>query len=466
MKLLVANRGEIACRIFRSADEMGIEAVAVYTAHDRGMPHMLGREAVEIPDYLDKESVVRAAKQAGADFIHPGYGFLSENPAFARVCADAGITFIGPPPEAMEAVGDKSTARHTAGKLGIPITEGLGPFTDAAEVEAAAAKLGAPLMLKAAAGGGGKGMKKLRELDNLREQVEMSQRETKAAFGDDRLIVERYVYPARHVEVQILGDGNRCIALGERECSLQRRHQKLIEESPSTAVNEALRAKLFESAIRLCEAVGYKSAGTVEFLLAPSGEFYFLEVNARLQVEHPVTEMCTGIDIVRMQIELAQGQAMTKQKDIARKGHAIEARLNAEDPYSGFLPSAGRVLRFQPCTRDVRVDSGVGDRIAPEYDSLMAKFIARGSTREEARKRLIESLRSSPILGIYANAPFLITLLESEFFAAGETYTSTIDEMEIGARPVPDYMGRAAAIALSGPSRKRESIWSDGWRLE
>jgi geranyl-CoA carboxylase alpha subunit len=227
-----------------------------------------------------------------------------------------------------------------------------------------------------------------------------------------------------------------------------------------------LRAKLFESAIRLCEAVGYKSAGTVEFLLAPSGEFYFLEVNARLQVEHPVTEMCTGLDIVRMQIELAQGQAMTKQKDIARKGHAIEARLNAEDPYNGFLPSAGRVLRFQPCTRDVRVDSGVGDRIAPEYDSLMAKFIARGSTREEARKRLIESLRSSPILGIYANAPFLITLLESEFFAAGETYTSTIDEMEIGARPVPDYMGRAAAIALSGPSRKRESIWSDGWRLE
>ena len=466
MKLLVANRGEIACRIFRTADEMGIETAAVYTPHDRDMPHMLGREAVEIPDYLDKAAVIGAAKQTGADFIHPGYGFLSENPAFARACEGAGITFIGPPPEAMEEVGDKSKARHVAGKLGIPITEGLGPFTEAGEVEKAAAKLGAPLMLKAAAGGGGKGMKKLRDLENLREQVETSQRETKAAFGDDRLIVERYVYPARHVEVQILGDGQRCIALGERECSLQRRHQKLIEESPSTAVDEGLRTKLFESAVRLCEAVGYVSAGTVEFLLAPNGEFYFLEVNARLQVEHPVTEICTGLDIVHMQIELARGGTMAKQADIVRKGHAIEARLNAEDPYNGFLPSAGQVLRFRPCTRSVRVDSGVGNRIVPEYDSLMAKFIAHGSTREEARVRLIESLRSSPILGIYANAPFLITLLESDFFAAGETYTSTIDEMEIGTRPVPDYMGRAAAIALSGPSRNREALWSDAWRLD
>ncbi|MGI8923414.1 MAG: acetyl-CoA carboxylase biotin carboxylase subunit [Fimbriimonadales bacterium] len=467
-KLLVANRGEIACRVIRTADEMGLQATAVYTEHDEGMPHMTGREAVSISTYLAMDEVIDAAKASGADAIHPGYGFLAENPEFARKCAAAGVVFIGPSPEAIEAVGDKSKARDQARKLGIPFTEGLGPFTKVADVEKAAAKLGAPLMLKAAAGGGGKGMKKLLTLEGLREQVETSQRETRAAFGDDRLIVERYIYPARHVEVQIFGDGKRAIALGERECSLQRRHQKLIEESPSTAVDDVLRDQLFDAAIRIAEAVGYKNAGTVEFLLGPDGEFYFLEVNARLQVEHPVTEMCTGLDLVRMQIEIAQGEKMKKQADVKREGHAIEARINAEDPYNNFLPSAGEVLRadFPEFPDEARVDSGLGSRVSTEYDSLIAKLIAHANTRKKATENLICSLQSTIIHGIYTNQAFLIHLLESTSFSKGLTFTSTVDEIEIGPRPLAVELGGAAAWVLRGPTNQATGIWChSAWRL-
>ncbi|MBA3725124.1 MAG: hypothetical protein H0W86_01415 [Armatimonadetes bacterium] len=464
-KLLVANRGEIACRVFRTAEEMGLETSAVYTEDDDGMPHMRRREAKLLSNYLAMDEVIDAAKAFKSDAIHPGYGFLAENPEFARKCAAADVIFIGPSPEAMEAVGDKSKARAQARKLDIPFTEGLGPFTKVADVEKAAAKLGAPLMLKAAAGGGGKGMKKLLTLKGLREQVETSQRETKAAFGDDRLIVERYIYPARHVEVQIFGDGKRAIALGERECSLQRRHQKIIEETPSTAVDDALRERLSDAAVRIAESVGYKNAGTVEFLLGPGGEFYFLEVNARLQVEHPVTEMCTGLDLVRMQIEIAQDGKLMKQEDVRREGHAIEARLNAEDPYNNFLPSAGKVLRaYFPDS--VRADSGLGTKVTTQYDSLVAKVIAHGADREAARLRLIEALKAIVLLGFYTNQAFVMEILMSRLFIDGNTHTASIDEMKIGRRPMSESMAAAAALILLGPGRRPEGVWATGpWRL-
>jgi acetyl/propionyl-CoA carboxylase alpha subunit len=470
-KLLVANRGEIACRVFRTAERLGLSTCAVYTAHDDGMPHMSNREAELIESYLDIDQVIAAAKKMGADSIHPGYGFLSENPAFARACETAGIAFIGPQPGAMEIVGDKSKARERASELGIPIAEGFGPFSDTSKVEEAARRLGAPLMLKAAAGGGGKGMKKLLSLTDLTEQVETSKRETKAAFGDDRLIVERYVYPARHIEVQVFGDGKRAIALGERECSLQRRHQKLIEESPSMAVDDPLRQRLFDSAVRLAESVGYRNAGTVEFLLGPDGNFFFLEVNARLQVEHPVTEMCTGLDLVEMQIEMASGEKLMKQDDVKREGHAIEARLNAEDPYNNFMPSAGKVLQVSWMTHsfnnaNIRVDTGIGDHVVTEYDSLVAKIIAHGNDRETARAALSHALGGSVLLGFYSNQSYLRDIIRSDWFAAGDIHTATIDESEVGERPISELQKLAAAMALSGPSRKPMRPWdSQGWRL-
>lgn len=463
-RILIANRGEIALRVMRTAHEMGFHTVGVFTPDDKGMPHTVASDrhtAVPIDDYLSIRSILKAAQGSGAAMIHPGYGFLSENPKFAAACERAGIQFIGPSARAMRAVGDKAKARATAQKLGIPVAEGLGPFREAKEIEKAARQLGAPLMLKAVAGGGGKGMKRLMTLDGLRETIATSQRETKAAFGDDALIVERYVFPARHVEVQVMGDGKRCIALGERECSLQRRHQKIIEESPSPGVDEALRQKLFESAVALCEAVGYRCAGTVEFLVGEDGRFYFLEVNARLQVEHPVTEMRTGLDLVRMQIEVVQGGSVPKQSDIVFTGHAIEARLNAEDPWRGFLPSAGSILACHfPNGEGMRVDSGVGDRVSARYDSLIAKIIAHGATREEARQRLLQMLRQMVVLGVVTNQPLLVRLLESEFFKLGDTFTHTIDGLDLGERPLPEPLLRAALEALQGPVPKAPTVWS------
>jgi acetyl/propionyl-CoA carboxylase alpha subunit len=447
---------------------MGIGTASIYTEDDSRSPHVEAAEvSAEVSDYLDIAAVIRAAKDTHSDAIHPGYGFLSENPAFARACADAGITFIGPSADSMEALGDKSIARETAKKYGIPVAEGFGPFSDITEIEKAAKELGTPLMLKAAAGGGGKGMKKLLSFDNLRSEIETSQRETKAAFGDDRLIVERYVHPARHIEVQIMADGERAIALGERECSLQRRHQKIIEESPSTAVDSGLREKLFEAATRIAEGVGYTNAGTVEFLVGSDGGYYFLEVNTRLQVEHPVTELCTGLDLVRMQIEIAGGLPMMSQDKVVRHGHAIEARLNAEDPYRGFLPSAGPIL-LKSFVDGIRVDTGLGDSVGTKYDSLIAKIVSHGDTREEAIERLIFALRESAILGIYTNQTFLLQILESDFFKCGETYTSTIDSLEIGLRPVPPELEISAAAAFRGPVRNPADVWSGlgAWRMK
>lgn len=467
-RILVANRGEIACRVFRSAHEMGISTAAVFTDEDAGSPHISSAEvSAQVVNYLDISEMIRAAKETDSDAIHPGYGFLSENPKFALACERVGIRFIGPNAKAMEALGDKSVARETAKRIGVPVAEGFGPFSDPSEVERAAKELGPPVIVKAAAGGGGKGMKKLLSLGDLRAQIEISQRETSAAFGDNRLIVERYIEPARHVEVQIFADGERAIALGERECSLQRRHQKIIEESPSVAVDKELGQKLFESARKLAEEARYSNAGTVEFLVGEDGAFYFLEVNARLQVEHPVTELCTGLDLVRMQIEIAGGLPMMRQDQVQRRGHAIDARLNAEDPYNGFLPSAGKVLH-KSFPKDVRVDTGLGTYVGAKYDSLIAKIIAHGETREEARTKLINALRETAILGIYTNQSFLIEILASDFFKNGETFISTIDSLEIGQRPVPDELALAAALAFRGPIREPEWVFSElkNWRAE
>ena len=448
-KLLIANRGEIAMRVRRTADAMGIPCVMVFTSHDDGMPHASFAESVLISDYLAADEIIKVAKENGANAIHPGYGFLSENPAFARAVESAGMIFVGPTGDAMEAVGDKSKARNLATSLGVPVAEGVGPFTDPKEIADAVRKLGAPVMLKAAAGGGGKGMKKILAFDDLDEIIQSSQRETKAAFGDDRMVVERFIHPARHIEVQIFGDGSRCIALGERECSLQRRHQKILEESPSTAVDDDLRARLFDAAKRLCEAVGYRNAGTVEFLLGPDGNFYFLEVNARLQVEHPVTEMCTGLDLVELQLNLAQGGELPAQESIKTSGHSIEVRLNAEDPYNGFLPSAGKILYLSWPTIG-RVDTGIGSAVGTNYDSLIAKLIVHAYDRESSILYLTMALEECNLLGIYTNQSLLRQIVDEGFFKYGQTYIDTIDNWDFGQRPVPSYFADVAATIIAG----------------
>lgn len=467
-KLLVANRGEIACRVHRTAEKMGIPTVAVFTESDADSPHrgLLG-ESYLISNYLATNEVIDVAKKSGANAIHPGYGFLSENPDFQIACEKSNITFVGPSAKAMVAIGDKSKARETAKSLGIPISEGLGPFTTVDEIKRAVVSLGTPLMLKAAAGGGGKGMKKILDLEGIEEKILSSQRESEAAFGDNRLIVERYIYPARHIEVQVFGDGNRCIALGERECSLQRRHQKLIEESPSSIVSEDMRKNLSDAAKRICESVGYKNAGTCEFLVGPDDRFYFLEVNARLQVEHPVTEMCTGLDLVELQLRIAMGEPLPEQSSINRKGHAIEARLCAEDPWHDFLPSAGPILKLE-WAENVRVDSGVGNSIGTNYDSMVAKLISFGEDREEARLNLIDALQRTVLLGVATNQAFLIQLLESGGFVHGQTFTTTVDENGVGERPMPFELPLAAALVFSGTRRQGEMLFetAGNWRMQ
>jgi acetyl/propionyl-CoA carboxylase alpha subunit len=471
-KLLIANRGEIAMRVRRTAEKMGIPCVMVFTSHDEGMPHASFPESVLISDYLEADEMIGVARDNGANAIHPGYGFLSENPNFARAVEDAGMIFVGPSGDAMEAVGDKSKARSLATSLGVPVAEGVGPFTDPSEIAEAVRSLGAPVMLKAAAGGGGKGMKKILSFEDLDEIIVSSQRETRAAFGDDRMIVERFIHPARHIEVQIFGDGSRCIALGERECSLQRRHQKILEESPSTAVDDELRARLFDSAKKLCEAVGYRNAGTVEFLLGPDGSYYFLEVNARLQVEHPVTEMCTGLDLVELQLNLAQGGDLPTQESIKAEGHAIEVRLNAEDPYNGFLPSAGKILKVywpvHESNPDVRVDTGIGNYVSTAYDSLIAKVVVHKPSRKEAIFSMNLVIGATHLLGIYTNQTFLLEVVKQPFFEKGETFIDTIDKWDFGSRPVPPWFADVAATLFAGPASQVPATLAKvgDWRLK
>ena len=458
-KVLVANRGEIAIRVCRTLREMAIPSVSVYSDADRGSPHVRAADqsarigpAAPADSYLNAPAILEAARAAGADAIHPGYGFLSQSASFARACGEAGVTFIGPSPQAMERLGDKESSRRAAVRCGVPVIPGAEDVPDADRALAEAKRIGFPVLLKAAGGGGGRGMRRVAAADALASEFESARREAVAAFGNGRIFVEKLVHPARHVEIQVLGDGKNAVAFGERECSLQRRYQKVLEESPSTAVTPKVRAAMERAAVALARDAGYAGAATVEFLLAEDGTFYFLEVNTRLQVEHPVTEMRFGLDLVRAQIEIAAGGPLPKPA--APRGHAIEARLNAEDPYQGYLPQAGTILALTfPEGEGIRVDAGIatGQTIQTHYDSLLAKIVAHGATREEARVRLERALSEMALLGVRTNQRFLLDLLADDAFRTGATYTHTLESRSWPAPVgVPDEVLIAAGVALFG----------------
>ena len=437
-RVLIANRGEIALRIIRTLREMGIDSVALYSDVDRDSPHVFfadiavhlkGKTPAET--YLNMDGIIDIARRLNVDAIHPGYGFLAENPEFSRRVSEAGMVFIGPEPEEIIRLGDKGTAKEIAKRAGVPIAPSSPPLRKNDEIIEWVGKIGIPVLLKASAGGGGKGMKKVDSEKDMLNLVEMARREALSAFGDDTIIVEKYIHPVRHIEVQIMADrhGN-ILTIGERECSLQRRHQKIIEESPSPAITQEEREELLNYAKRIVEESGYTGAGTVEFMYS-DGNFYFLEVNTRIQVEHPVTEMRYGLDLIRMQIEVAQGKTLPSNIP-APTGHAIEARLYAEDPAKNFFPQTGKVhiLEF-PMIPGVRVDYGIveGNEITPYYDPMIAKIIGHGPDRETARRRLLEALRETLFIGPMNNQHFLIYLLESEEFVKGETFTHSVDKI-------------------------------------
>ncbi len=441
-KILVANRGEIAVRILRACRELGIQTVAVYSEADRSALHVRYADEAYLlgpaparESYLRGDKIIEIARKCGADAIHPGYGFLAEREAFAAACLEAGLAFIGPKPSAIAAMGDKRTARQTvmaAGVRVVPGTEGTGAMSDE-ELLALAPQIGFPLLIKASAGGGGKGMREVKSLEEMPALLQAARREAEAAFGDGNVYLEKVVEGAHHVEIQILADqhGN-VIYLGERDCSLQRRHQKLIEEAPSPFLDEALRRKMGEVAVKAAQAVDYVNAGTIEFLVDKEKNFYFLEMNTRLQVEHPVTEMVTGVDIVAEQIRIARGRPLSyKQKDIKIRGHAIECRINAEDPYNGFLPSTGRILHsLLPTGPGVRVDTGVypGFEITPYYDSLIAKLIVWGETRGQAILRMRRALEEYRLVGVRTNIPFHQRMMDSPRFIGGQYDTRFVEE--------------------------------------
>jgi len=448
--VLVANRGEIACRVIRAAIAEGLRAVAVYSDADAAAPHVqLANAAVRIgpeapaESYLSILNLIAAAKAAGAEAVHPGYGFLAESAEFAVACAAAGLVFVGPTPAAIRAMGDKGAAKALMKAAGVPCARGYeGEDQSASRFAKEAERIGYPVMVKASAGGGGRGMRVVFKPQELEPALRSARAEAESAFGDGRLLIERAFVGARHIEVQVFGDEQGTIVhLGERDCSIQRRHQKLIEESPSPAVSLELRAALGAAAVRAAAAIAYLGAGTVEFLLdqtpledvRPSGRpmdcrFYFLEMNTRIQVEHPVTELVTGLDLVRLQFRVAQGRPLPfAQGDVALSGHAIEARLCAEDPAADFLPSAGRIVAWRASESEgVRLDSGVeqGSAISPRYDSLLAKLIAWGETREEARLRLVRALQRTFVAGVTTNRDWLASALESPEFAAGRATTA------------------------------------------
>jgi geranyl-CoA carboxylase alpha subunit len=428
-KILIANRGEIACRIAKTARRLGIACAAVYSDADRDSLHVRSvDEAVWIgaapasESYLKIDRIIDAAKRIGADAIHPGYGFLAENADFADACAAASIVFIGPKPETIRQMASKASGRAIAASCGVPVVPGYQGDDPAAGAEA----LGYPLMIKASAGGGGRGMRLVSDASQFPAAIESAGREALAAFGDGALILEKALAFAHHVEVQIFGDAHgRLIHLFERDCSIQRRHQKFIEESPSPAVTDATRGRLYEAAIAIGRAMSYVNAGTVEFLIAPNGEFYFIEVNTRIQVEHPVTEMVTGLDLIEMQIRVAEGHSLDEFPQVTEPmGHAIEVRVCAEDPLNGFAPSIGRLAVFE--AEGDRVDTGVesGSVVSPHYDSMLAKLIVHRGTRGDAIARMVECLRAMRVLGVETNCAYLAQILESDEFRQGRASTA------------------------------------------
>ena len=437
-KILIANRGEIAVRVIRACRELGARTVAIYSEADRDALHVhMADEAFCVgpapsrDSYLNVPAIMSTAELLNVDAIHPGYGFLAENAHFAEICRDCKITFIGPSPEAIAKMGNKSQARDIVRKAGVPIIPGsFGPVRDEAAAIATARAIGFPLIIKAAAGGGGRGMRVVHTAGDVRGALAAAHAEAEAAFGDGGLYVEKYLEEPRHVEVQILADGRGAtVALGERDCSVQRRHQKLIEEAPSPGIGPRLRRALFRAAVRAAEAVGYANAGTVEFLVDGGEHFYFMEMNTRVQVEHPVTEMVTDVDIVKEQIRIAAGERLGVPRDIEARGHAIECRINAEDPAREFLPSPGPITVFlPPGGPGVRVDTHAfaGYTVPPYYDSLVAKLIAWGGDRDESIARMTRALREFEIGGIKTTIPFHLAVLDNAFFRRGEVYVNFV----------------------------------------
>lgn len=439
-KVLIANRGEIALRVIRACRELGIETVAIYSEADRDATHVWAADEAfcvgpgpSARSYLNIPNIISGAVLAGVDAIHPGYGYLSERAQFAEICETHGITFIGPSAEAIELMGDKVTAKRTVAAAGVPVIPGsLDPIWENDEAIALADEIGYPVMVKAAAGGGGKGMRVAADRDELIRVLEPARSEAQAAFGSGAVYIERMIERPRHIEIQVLGDkmGN-LIHLGERECSLQRRHQKVLEEAPSPAVDPELRERMGEAAIKAAKAVNYSSAGTIEFLLDADGNFYFLEMNTRIQVEHPVTEWVTGVDLVKEQIRIAAGERLSlTQEQVQLKGHAIECRINAENPERGFLPSPGKIEAYhEPGGFGIRVDSGVaaGSVVSPYYDPLLAKLIVHGADRQEAIAKALSALEEFRIEGIATNISFHRELLRHPKFQAGELSTDFIE---------------------------------------
>ncbi|WCK04288.1 acetyl/propionyl/methylcrotonyl-CoA carboxylase subunit alpha [Agrobacterium tumefaciens] len=443
-KILIANRGEIACRIIRTARKMGIRTVAVYSDADRDAMHVaLADEAIAIgpaparASYLDGEKIIAAAKASGAEAVHPGYGFLSENADFAEACASAGLVFIGPPPEAIRAMGGKSEAKALMATAGVPIVPGYhGDEQSEKRLASEADKIGYPVLLKASAGGGGKGMRVVRQKRDFAAELAGAKREALAAFGNDRMLIEKYLERPRHVEVQVFADGHgNCVSLFERDCSIQRRHQKVIEEAPAPGLPDALRQRMYDAAVATARAIDYRGAGTVEFLLDPSGDFYFMEMNTRLQVEHPVTEYITGLDLVEWQLRIANGEALPEDwADLRINGHAIEARIYAEDPAHDFMPSIGTIshLVFPDEGPHLRIDSGIrtGDAITVHYDPMIAKLIVWDHDRPAALRRLKMTLEKLAICGVTSNAAFLTRLAGLDAFAAADLDTGFIGRNE------------------------------------
>ena len=471
-KLLVANRGEIAVRILRAARELGLRTVAVYSTADRNAPHtQMADEAFHLgppepaESYLAVARLLEAARVCSADAVHPGYGFLSENAAFAEACEQAGLVFVGPSAAAIRDMGSKIVSKRIAERAGVPVIPSFQAPDAASLAQAApeaAERLGYPVLVKAAAGGGGKGMRVVEHNSELLPALEGGAREAQQAFGDATLLLEKYIHRPRHVEVQVLGDrsGNR-VHLFERECSVQRRHQKIVEETPSTAVDADLRRRMTEAALRLAGAVNYTSAGTVEFLLAPDGAFYFLEMNTRLQVEHAITELVSGVDLVHQQLRIAGGEPLAfTQSQLTQRGHAIECRLYAENPASGFLPATGcvRVLR-EPHAPGCRIDSGLAlhQEITPYYDPILAKLVTHGATREEARLRMRALLRDYVVLGLTTNREFLLDVIESEAFAGGDTDTAFIERHYPDWQPTSSVPTEVLALAALGDLLQREN---------
>ena len=495
-KLLIANRGEIACRVIRTAHRLGIRTVAVYSDADRHARHVkLADEAVRIgpapaaESYLDIGALLAAARSSGAQAVHPGYGFLSENADFASACVQAGLVFVGPSAASIAAMGDKATAKRLMEKAGVPLVPGYhGEKQDPAFLAAEAAKIGYPVLIKPSAGGGGKGMRVVSEASSFEDQLNAAKREARSSFGDDRVLIERYLQRPRHIEVQVFGDGRgQAVYLFERDCSVQRRHQKVLEEAPAPGLDAKKRKEMGEAAVAAARAIDYAGAGTVEFIAEQDGRFYFMEMNTRLQVEHPVTEMVTGLDLVEWQLRIAAGEGIPLPQEALRlSGHSIEARIYAEDPEREFLPATGRIvhLAFPRDSADVRVDTGVeaGAEITPFYDPMIAKLIVRGADRAAALATLRRALAETEIAGVTTNVAFLGRIAASGAFTRAELDTGLIErnraELLPARRPLPDEalalaafaeleMEQRLAVQAGRAAGDSHSPWQevDGWRL-